>query len=213
MGHASDDDYLSQAVQGLDDDEAHTVLLGVLRSNPLDQLGQRTPEEVVERLLRKIRRPDSEGDLRLALQSAFDLAQVRGNAETALAGASAALRRAGADTAAVSRLQQVIGMLPQSFAESGNIALDFGLVRGLAYYNGIVFEVSHPGCPSPLGGGRTLRWPVPRLGAETATCPLWDSPTTSMPWLIWNSEVQIEPVMMPAAFSYWPPPRMPVRTR
>ena len=31
--------------------------------------------------------------------------------------------------------------------------LDFGLVRGLAYYNGIVFEVSHPEWQAPLGGG------------------------------------------------------------
>ena len=153
VGEAAEDDYLSQAVQGLDDDEARTVLLGVLRSNPLDQLGQRTPEEVVERLLRKIRRPDSEEGLRLALQSASDLAEVRGDASAALAGAAAALRRAGADTSAVDRLEEVIGMLPDGLAESGRITLDFGLVRGLAYYNGIVFEVSHPGWPTPLGGG------------------------------------------------------------
>ena len=78
--HAADDDYLSQAVHGLDDDDARNVLLGVLRSNPLDQLGQRRPEEVVERLLRKIRRPDAEESLRLALQTACELAQVRGDA-------------------------------------------------------------------------------------------------------------------------------------
>ena len=44
-------------------------------------------------------------------------------------------------------------MLPDGLGESGRIALDFGLVRGLAYYNGIIFEVSHPGWPAPLGGG------------------------------------------------------------
>ena len=153
VGQPDDDDYLSQAVQGLDDDEARHVLLGVLRSNPLDQLGQRTPEEVVERLLRKIRRPDAEEGLRLALQSAYDLAQIRGDTRTALAGASAALRRAGADTSPLDRLQGVISLLPDDLAGSGQITLDFGLVRGLAYYNGIIFEVSHPGWSTPLGGG------------------------------------------------------------
>ena len=156
IGRAADDDYLSRAVHGLDDAEARNVLLGVLRSNPLDQLGQRQPEEVVERLLRKIRRPDAEESLRLALETACQLAQVRGQPETVLAGASAALRKAGADTAAAGRLERIIGMLPppnQSPEASGDLVLDFGLVRGLAYYNGIIFEVSHPHWPGPLGGG------------------------------------------------------------
>ena len=153
VGRPPEDDYLSQAVQGLDDDEARSVLLGVLRSNPLDQLGQRKPEEVVERLLRKIRFPDAEDGLRLALRMASDLAQVQGEAHSALAAASETLRRAGADTSAVGRLEQVIEFLPGELVESGTMMLDFGLVRGLAYYNGIVFEVSHPGWQAPLGGG------------------------------------------------------------
>ncbi len=158
---AGDDDYLSQAVHGLDDYEARNVLLGVLRSNSLDQLGQRRPEEVVDRLLRKIRRPDAEESLRLGLQTACELAQVAGEPATALAGASAALRKAGADTSFVGRLEQIISMLPEGGRPhphplpggEGTIVLDFGLVRGLAYYNGIIFEVSHPDWPGPLGGG------------------------------------------------------------
>jgi histidyl-tRNA synthetase len=151
--HAVGDDYLSQAVHGLDDDDARNVLLGVLRSNPLDQLGQRRPEEVVERLLRKIRRPDVEESLRLALQFACELAQVRGDAATALDGASGALRKAGADTSAAGRLEQIVRMMSGQDDEFGRIVLDFGLVRGLAYYNGIIFEVSHPDWAGPLGGG------------------------------------------------------------
>ena len=158
---AADDDYLSQAIHGLDDDEARNVLLGVLRSNSLDQLGQRRPEEVVERLLRKIRRPDAEESLRLALHTACELAQVGGEPATALAGASSALRKAGADTSSVGRLEQIINMLlergrphpPALLEGEETIVLDFGLVRGLAYYNGIIFEVSHPDWPGSLGGG------------------------------------------------------------
>ena len=160
IGRAADDDYLRQAVHGLNDAEARNVLLGVLRSNPLDQLGQRRPEEVVARLLRKIRRPDAAESLRLALESAGQLAQVAGEPPAAIAQASAALRQAGADAASVQRLEQIIDMLPRrdkdsgaADASSGRIALDFGLVRGLAYYNGIIFEVSHPDWPGTLGGG------------------------------------------------------------
>ena len=156
IGRAADDDYLSQAVRGLNDDEARNVLLGVLRSNPLDQLGQRQPEEVVARLLRKIRRPDAEESLRRALESAGRLAQVRGEPQAAIARAYDVLREAGADRSSAERLEQVIGMLPRTDGgdgASGRIVLDLGLVRGLAYYNGIVFEVSHPGWQGPLGGG------------------------------------------------------------
>ena len=153
VGRAPDEDYLSQAVQGLDDDEARHVLLGVLRSNPLDQLGQRRPEEVVERLLRKIRRPDAEDSLRLALETASELAQVQGEPSSVLAGAFDVLRNAGADASAMGRLEQTIGMLPERCAATGRIVLDFGLVRGLAYYNGIIFEVSHSSWLGPLGGG------------------------------------------------------------
>ncbi len=169
-GRHSEDDYLSQAVQGLDDDEARSVLLGVLRSNPLDQLGQRRPEEVVERLLRKIRFPDAEDGLRLALQVASELAQVKGDSRAAIAAASDTLRRAGADTSAVGRLEQVLDLLPEGLVASGAIMLDFGLVRGLAYYNGIVFEVSHPGWHAPLGGGGRYDGLARDLGGD-ATLP------------------------------------------
>ena len=152
-GRNADDDYLSQAVQGLDDDEARHVLLGVLRSNPLDQLGQRKPEEVVERLLRKIRRPDAEESLRLALETACQLAQVRGNPRDALAQVNAVLRRAIANASGAESLEQIVGMLLDRRTMDGQVVLDLGLVRGLAYYNGIVFEVSHPSWPGPLGGG------------------------------------------------------------
>ena len=166
VGRHLEDDYLSQAVQGLDDDEARSVLLGVLRSNPLDQLGQRKPEEVVERLLRKIRFPDAEDGLRLALQVASELARVKGDSRAALASASETLRRAGADTAAVGRMEQVMGLLPEGLVEAGEIILDFGLVRGLAYYNGIVFEVSHPEWQAPLGGGGRYDGLARDLGGE-----------------------------------------------
>ena len=149
----ADNDYLSQAVNGLDDDEARNVLMGVLRSNPLEQLGQRKPEEVVERLLRKIRRPDAEETLRLALETARELAQVRGGPSDALAEAVTVLRRAGADVLAAERLEKIVELLPELQKSGGQVLLDLGLVRGLAYYNGIVFEVSHPDWPGALGGG------------------------------------------------------------
>ncbi len=165
-GRPAGNDYLSQAVQGLDDEEARHVLLGVLRSNPLEQLGQRKPEEVVERLLRKIRRPDAEETLRLALESASDLAGLRGEPLSVLPRAREILRKANSDTDAVDRLGEIAGMIPEPRGGAGKVALDLGLVRGLAYYNGIIFEVSHPSLPRPLGGGGRYDGLARDLGAS-----------------------------------------------
>lgn len=166
VGGQSGDDYLSQAVQGLDDDEARSVLLGVLRSNPLDQLGQRQPEEVVERLLRKIRRPDAEDGLRSALELASSLARVQGEPGSALAEADRLLQGAGADTAPIRRLEQVLDLLPHVPADMGNVIVDFSLVRGLAYYNGVVFEVDHSATSAPIGGGGRYDGLARDLGGE-----------------------------------------------
>ena len=153
IGDEADDDYLSRSVQGLDDEQARVVLLGLLSSNGAERLGQRTPDEVAGRLLRKIRRTDDEDKLRRALELACDLAQVRGRPPDALAGAIGVLVNGQADETAIRRLEQIYRLLGRQPEIEEHIVLDFGLVRGLAYYNGIIFEVTHPDWPVPLGGG------------------------------------------------------------
>ena len=80
---------------------------------------------------------------------------------------------AGADVAALERLAQLLEVLSQAPAVARMLTVDFGLARGIAYYNGIVFEIRHPGWDGPLGGGgrydglaRALGSPgnVPALG-------------------------------------------------
>ncbi len=148
-----EDDYLSQAIEGLDETRAREVLRGLLHWGAADQLGQRKPEEVVDRLLRKLRGSDSEQKLHRALELASDLAAVRGKPEAALDAAGTVVRGAGADISALERLSQLLELLGSDTEVTGHLALDFGLFRGLAYYNGIVFELKHPEWPDPLGGG------------------------------------------------------------
>ena len=149
----SEDAALRQAVQGLDDTQARSVLLGLLQWNSADQLGQRTPEDVVERLLHKIRGADNEGKLRQGLELASDLAAIKGEPEQALQSVKKILTSAGSDQGAADRLSEVIGQVSNGPETKGQVVLDFGLVRGLAYYNGVIFEVSHPNWPGTLGGG------------------------------------------------------------
>ena len=168
-----EDAALRQAVQGLDDTQARSVLLGLLQWNSADQLGQRTPEDVVERLLHKIRGTDDEDTLRHGLELASDLAVIKGEPHQALQSVKATLASAGANKDAADRLAEVLGQVSDGPDSKGQIMLDFGLVRGLAYYNGVIFEVNHSDWPGALGGGgrydtlsRALggREPVPALG-------------------------------------------------
>ena len=148
-----EDAALRQAVHGLDDTQARSVLQGLLQWNSADHLGQRTPEDVVARLLQKIRGTDSEDKLRQGLELASDLAVINGEPEQALQSVKDTLASAGANQDAADRLAEVIGLVSEGPVTKGQVVLDFGLVRGLAYYNGLIFEVSHPKWPGTLGGG------------------------------------------------------------
>ena len=163
---------LRRSVQGLDDDQAKSVLLGLLQWNSTDQLGQRTPEEVVERLLRKIRGTDNEDKLRQGLESASDLAVIKGEPEQAMESVRKTLASAGANQDAANRLSEVIRLLSNGPDTKGRIVLDFGLVRGLAYYNGVIFEVSHPDWPGNLGGGGRYDTLSRALGGSDAVSAL-----------------------------------------
>ncbi|PKB80103.1 MAG: hypothetical protein BZY88_09885 [SAR202 cluster bacterium Io17-Chloro-G9] len=165
-GQNAQEDHLVEAVQGLDDGQARVVLRGLLKWSAADQLGQRTADEVVERLLRKLRGSDDSKTLKRGLELACDLAVVRGDPETALSKVGVVVRVAGAESGAFQRLSQLMNLVLSDSAIGGHLDLDFGLVRGMAYYNGIVFEVNHPRWPESLGGGGRYDGLARALGAR-----------------------------------------------
>ena len=166
---------LSAALAGLNDDQARQVVQGFLQWNSTDvrRFGQRDPEQVVDRFLRKLKGSDDAGQLEKALELASSLACIRAAPSDAVAAARQVVQGAGASVAPLHRLAELVDILEACPETRGNVTVDFGLARGLAYYNGIVFEVRHPGWDGPLGGGgrydslaRALGSPadVPALG-------------------------------------------------
>lgn len=69
---------------------------------------------------------------------------------------AAALGAPGADLAAT-----ISGLSP---ADRDLVIVDLGLVRGLDYYSGLVFEVVHPALGEPIGGGGRYDELVGRFG-------------------------------------------------
>ena len=166
---------LSAAIAGLNEDQARQVVQGFMQWNGTDirRFGQRDPEQVADRFLRKLKGSDDAGQLERALELASSLACIRGEPSDAIPAARAVVAGAGAGDAALDRLAELIDILDACPETRGTVTVDFGLARGLAYYNGIVFEVRHAGWDGPLGGGgrydslaRALGSPidVPALG-------------------------------------------------
>ena len=166
IGRPPEDDHLVQAIEGLDDSHARVALRGLVQWGGGDRLGQREPEEVVDRLLRKLRRVDDEQVLRRGLELAADLAIVRGQPEASLAAAGAVVQAAGADGTAFRRLSQLLSLAQADSGIAGHLVMDFGMARGLAYYNGVVFEVKHPDWDGSLGGGGRYDALARALGSE-----------------------------------------------
>ena len=171
------DDHLSQGIQGLDDAQARNVLQGLLELNGSGQLGdnsgqvgQRGPGEIVERMLRKMRSSDTEINLRKALELATKMATIRGEPSSAIGAARPVVDGSGANPAALNRLEQFVELVLDDPAVEGRLTIDLGLLRGLAYYNGIVFEVKHENWPTALGGGGRYDGLAGALGSP-ATVP------------------------------------------
>jgi histidyl-tRNA synthetase len=147
------DDALGQAIDGLDDAQSRKVLHGLLDWTAADQFGQRDPDEVVERLLRKLRGGDDLAVLERALNLISDLAGISGEPSASVSALRSVIAEAGANMAAVDRFEEFLNLVQTDPAVAENLVVDLGLVRGLAYYNGLVFEVTHPQSGTPLAGG------------------------------------------------------------
>ena len=185
----ADEANLAAAVSGLPDAAAREVLAGFMRWRVAgasgSPLGQRTPEEIVNRLLHKLRGGDDPEALRRGLTLAGRLASIgrgsigRGNIGKGSIGsgsigrgggignggggrdsigrdggmgrdgrpaaAVAAIRAvaddAGAQPAAVDRLAELVALVSDEPALRGHLVINFALARGIAYYNGIIFDI------------------------------------------------------------------------
>lgn len=161
-------------LDGLDASRARALVFGLLRGAGVEFEGSsRAPEEIVERLLLKLRRPRARFDVAASLDFLRRLVALHGEPELVLAALRALLADYRLDAAPVRDLEGVLALL-RAYGHHERITLDLGLGRGLHYYTGILFEIyDHgDGTPQLCGGGRyddlaqTLgaRTPVPASG-------------------------------------------------
>ena len=151
----SQQDYIATAIRNMRETEARELLQGLLQWAEVGALGQREPSEVVDRLFRKLRVTDDSARLQRGLEIASRLAMVKGEPESCLEEVNGLIKSWGLSTSVLDGLNEVIELLDVERLRGASIVLDFGLVRGIAYYTGLTFEIRHPSTGNSLvGGGR-----------------------------------------------------------
>ena len=138
-------------------------VMGGVREGPL---GSRTPEEILARLVRKAAGRDDPGRLEQALHFFSAMSQVRGEPQKALAQAEALAREHRLAPGPLQGLQAVLEDLALYPLQGMEVVVDLGLVRGLAYYTGVVFDLMAPDSGPSLGGGGRYDGLLKALGAS-----------------------------------------------
>ncbi|NTU84311.1 MAG: ATP phosphoribosyltransferase regulatory subunit [Chloroflexales bacterium] len=140
---------------GLDEGQATIWLLRTLQAMQIDlSTGTRAPEEVVARLLRKLRRRDEQAAIERALAMLAHLSAISGPPAAAMPALAALLDEEGLRSTAYSELRAILDLLGAHGLDPARVVIDFGIGRGLHYYSGIIFEIDDPSGMQLCGGGR-----------------------------------------------------------
>ncbi|MCS7206708.1 MAG: histidine--tRNA ligase family protein [Dehalococcoidia bacterium] len=117
--------------------------------------GGRTREEILARLARKLHALDEPPRFQKAVHFLTDLARLRGEPHQVLAEAYALARHWNLDPAPLVEVEALLDTLTLHRSPGMPLLLDLALVRDIAYYTGMVFEVVHtPTGQVVAGGGR-----------------------------------------------------------
>lgn len=142
-------------LEGLDDQQVIRLMTGMLQHIGVNlSLGTRPPEDIVERLVRKLRRDDSPSRIERALDVLWRLSQIQGEATTALEAASTLLAQEDLHAPALLELRSIIHLLETHGLPSERFIINFGMGRGLHYYTGFIFEMYDTSNMQLCGGGR-----------------------------------------------------------
>jgi histidyl-tRNA synthetase len=142
---------------GQSDAQAKRTVLELLDNLNIELSGNRSENEIADRLLTKIRRQDRSAEVYQALGFLSELSQIRGSFPQAIEQAAKLLDHHQCESLALQELQEIATLLRAYQIDDRQLSLNFGMAKDYQYYTGVVFEVQHPqlGEREPLcGGGR-----------------------------------------------------------
>lgn len=142
---------------GLPRSDAIVLVQSLLGSINTDVGGGREPEEIVDRLLERLRAGDQRGKAERAIAFILELSRLAGPRPQALQQAGELIHRYGLSAEPLLELERICGILDSIGFDWSNVTIDLSLGRGLQYYTGLVFEVYGNGLGAEdqlCGGGR-----------------------------------------------------------
>lgn len=153
---------------GQSDAQAKRTVLELLDNLNIELSGNRSENEIADRLLTKIRRQDRSAEVYQALGFLAELSQIRGDFPTALQQAAELLDRNQCESLALQELQEIATLLRAYQIDDRQLSLNFGMAKDYQYYTGVVFEVQHPqlGEHQPLCGGGRYDELIANLGGQ-----------------------------------------------
>jgi len=155
---STDTGKLADLILRLDESEARSVIVDLLRSMDIELDSSRPSDEIVNRLLEKIkRRPQEPVQVKHAIRFLDELCQLKGDVYPLLKEAEKLLIFNKMDLVPLNQLKSTMVLLENYDIDTSKITLDLGLSRGLQYYTGTIFEIYHGfiGEETQLcGGGR-----------------------------------------------------------
>jgi histidyl-tRNA synthetase len=159
---------LTGLVKRLGTEDAQKMIEGFLADAVTGPTGQRTPEEVMSRYLKKLQEQEDPTQIERALEIGASLASVAGAPGVTLAKLRRLLRKFKLSANILAPVEAVLEALSSYKMKGVPITLDVGMARGIAYYSGVVFELEHPRLPNgiSLGGGGRYNGLVKALGGR-----------------------------------------------
>ena len=147
---------LNALLDDMKEEEALAFLQDIFHNSLSGIQGSRSMEEILTRFIQKLKRGDDPKKMEQGISLFSRLASIKGEEEQALPQIRSTLQDHGISPRSLIPLEDVLASFHQR-CPSASLTVDIGLVRGIAYYTGMVFEILVPGPTGPIticGGGR-----------------------------------------------------------
>jgi histidyl-tRNA synthetase len=137
--------------------DAEGMVEGFLAQGVAGIAGQRTPEEVFRRYLKKLKEAGVPEIVDAAIRLSAELVALSGPADRVRPKLGTLVKKYGIDESVLAPVDRLLKALGYYDLKDVPVILDLGMARGFAYYTGVVFDIDHAkvsGRPSLGGGGR-----------------------------------------------------------
>lgn len=148
---------LADLARRMSPEDAEGMVEGFLAQGVAGIAGQRTPEEVFRRYLKKLREAGVPEIVDAAIRMCAELVAMSGPSDRVRPKLGALVQKYGIAEDVLAPVDRLLKALGYYDLKDVPVVLDLGMARGIAYYTGVVFDIDHAkvkGRPSLGGGGR-----------------------------------------------------------